>query len=126
MKRTPCQRLSQRQKNKDFAEISCSFVAISSQFGQDALLCLQQVDYIPSQLNGQGKKRVTQENKTTLIRVYLLTVWQETNQAQRPLWRFRLEDPHTRWQQGFTTIEELLEILQPELPKPETEGDMEP
>jgi hypothetical protein len=50
------------------------------------------------------------------LRVYLLTVWQDTGQEAQS-WRFRLEDPHTRWRRGFANVHELIAILEDGLPR---------
>jgi uncharacterized protein (TIGR02246 family) len=43
---------------------------------------------------------------------YLLRFWQERSRAGGvPVWRFSLEDPHTRIRHGFATLEELLAAM---------------
>ena len=44
---------------------------------------------------------------------YLLTLWEERNQASNlpGVWRFRLENPRTGQPQGFATIEALTAAL---------------
>jgi hypothetical protein len=50
-------------------------------------------------------------------RTYLLTYWEERSEdTDVPgTWRFRLEDPHSGLQHGFTTLGELVAYLQREL-----------
>jgi hypothetical protein len=47
-------------------------------------------------------------------RIFLLTVWQESEQAETdpPGWRFHLTDPHTDKHYGFTNPEALIATLQ--------------
>jgi hypothetical protein len=44
---------------------------------------------------------------------FILTLWQETEAASgsHPVWRFRLEDPHTSERRGFTDMADLLRFL---------------
>ena len=48
---------------------------------------------------------------------FLLTFWEERgfNSNISPVWRFRLEEPHTRQQFGFASLEELIAFLKSEL-----------
>ena len=47
-------------------------------------------------------------------RTLLLTFWAERNQDQnsQPVWRFRLEDPHTGQRFGFANLEALVAGLE--------------
>ncbi len=47
-------------------------------------------------------------------RIYLLTVWQERSRGPPELisWRFRLEDPRTGRQQGFTDATTFMAALE--------------
>jgi len=68
---------------------------------------------------GSQKRSRTGDNAITL-RVYLLTVWQETGQ-EAGIWRFRLEDPHTHWRRGFVNAQDLISILEDGLPGQDAE-----
>jgi hypothetical protein len=49
-------------------------------------------------------------------RAFLLTCWQEeTAGADSHMWRFRLEEPRTGEQRGFTTLEEVMAFVQSNL-----------
>ncbi len=51
--------------------------------------------------------------KPPYCRIYLLTVWQEKGQqAQMPVWRFQLEDPHTGQRRAFANALALAAALQ--------------
>ena len=52
--------------------------------------------------------------KVASYRIYLVTVWQEPDQAatERASWRFHLTDPHTGKRYGFTNPATLLAALQ--------------
>lgn len=49
---------------------------------------------------------------------YLLSIWEERGRDPKEpiVWRFRVEDLHTRQQRGFATMAELLVYLQTQLP----------
>ena len=53
-------------------------------------------------------------------RIYLLTVWQERDQAETPDqgWRFHLTDPQTGKPYGFTNPATLLTALQQAMSEP--------
>lgn len=57
---------------------------------------------------------MTNRDKASVYRIYLLTVWQEQDQAERGDggWRFHLTDPQTGQRYGFTTPAALLAALQ--------------
>lgn len=49
-------------------------------------------------------------------RTFLVTCWQEETAAADPkLWRFRLEEPRTGEQHGFTELSELMAFVQARL-----------
>jgi hypothetical protein len=66
-------------------------------------------------------------NKPPRYRTFLLTLWEERNEAPNlpTVWRFRLEDPRTDQQQGFTSLEALVAALKQEMgaPRPQEPGD---
>lgn len=59
--------------------------------------------------------------KPPYYRIYLLTVWQEQNRGppEQIIWRFRLEDPRTGWQQACADMVTLLAALQAIANQPE-------
>ncbi len=50
-------------------------------------------------------------------RTFLLTLWEKRSRDKDslPVWRFRLEDPRTGQQRGFTSLEALVEALKQEM-----------
>lgn len=58
-------------------------------------------------------------------RAFVLTCWQEeTAEAIPKTWRFRLEEPRTGEQHGFTNLEEVMEFVMASLKESDNaEGD---
>jgi len=55
-------------------------------------------------------------------RAFLLTCWQEKTAVTDPkIWRFRLEEPRTGEQHGFTNLEEVMAFVKTSLQ--ESDGD---
>lgn len=54
------------------------------------------------------------EKRPLCYHSFILSLWQEAGAALdgSPVWRIRLEDPHTAERQGFTDIAELARYLE--------------
>jgi hypothetical protein len=63
-----------------------------------------------------GQKHTQTGDNAVPLRIYLLTVWQESGQ-EAGIWRFRLEDPQTCRQRGFVNAQDLMAILEDGLPE---------
>lgn len=63
---------------------------------------------------------MTKREPASGYRIYLLTVWQERDQAETPDhgWRFHLTDPQTGKRYGFTNPATLLTALQQAMNEP--------
>jgi hypothetical protein len=63
-------------------------------------------------------------NRPPRYHTFLLTLWEERNEDPNSpaVWRFRLEDPHTRQQQGFASLEALMAALEQEMANNDTEA----
>ena len=53
----------------------------------------------------------------TRYRAFVLTLWEERSRdgGSPPVWRFRLETPRSGWSCFFTTLEEVMLIIETEL-----------
>ncbi|KAA3644845.1 MAG: hypothetical protein DWQ07_15700 [Chloroflexi bacterium] len=58
---------------------------------------------------------MAKEKKTRYVS-YLLRCWEERDdEADKGLWRFSLEDPRSGQRKGFTTLVDLMNVLEKDL-----------